>query len=350
MSKRSKPSVWSKAAQNRYSDNFAGRLIPLLESPAYRALSLAAHRVLSRIEVEFGHHGGNPKENGKLPVTYKQFHEYGVDSKAIAPALSELEALGFIEITKHWLSSDNFKSINWYRLTYRPAEGVPSDGSHEWRRIADAETAEAVAKQARETSRNSGLRRHKPLGRNCRGEPAPTVANPSGSAGFEPNGKPNGKIYSPRGKTSRDCTGENPPRQALKALNPLDQNGVRKHAPTRAIARVSRDLDRTAGKLPSRGKTPLPSRSRVETVQTGPMALRAIRWPDGSGGARPPAEGGGSILAKFRRRCAFCGASTKSQRSTARFCSAACRQAAHYRRRNSGVRAATTENREGDQQ
>ena len=200
MSKRSKPSVWSKAAQNRYSDNFAGRLIPLLESPAYRALSLAAHRVLSRIEIEFGHHGGNPKENGKLPVTYKQFHEYGVDSKAIASALSELEALGFIVITKHWLSGDNFKWINWYRLTYRPAEGVPSDGSHEWRRIPDAETAEAVAKQARETSRNSGLRRNKPLGRNGHREPVPTPANPTGSAGFEPNGK----IYSPRGKTPRD--------------------------------------------------------------------------------------------------------------------------------------------------
>jgi len=55
MARRSKPSVWSKEARNSYSGQFAGRLIEMLESPAYRALSLAAHRVLSRIEVELGH-------------------------------------------------------------------------------------------------------------------------------------------------------------------------------------------------------------------------------------------------------------------------------------------------------
>jgi len=48
----------------------------MLESPAYRVLSRAAHLVISRIEVELGHHGGN--DNGKLPVTVNQFVEYGV--------------------------------------------------------------------------------------------------------------------------------------------------------------------------------------------------------------------------------------------------------------------------------
>jgi hypothetical protein len=48
----------------------------MLESPAYRVLIVAAHRVISRIEVELGHHRGN--DNGKLPVTYDDFIEYGV--------------------------------------------------------------------------------------------------------------------------------------------------------------------------------------------------------------------------------------------------------------------------------
>jgi hypothetical protein len=44
----------------------APRLIEMLESPAYRALSLSGHRVLDRIEIEMAHHGGT--DNGKLPV------------------------------------------------------------------------------------------------------------------------------------------------------------------------------------------------------------------------------------------------------------------------------------------
>jgi hypothetical protein len=55
--------------RNKISGQFASRLIEMLESPAYRALSQAAHRALSRIEIEFAHHGGT--ENGKLPSRSK---------------------------------------------------------------------------------------------------------------------------------------------------------------------------------------------------------------------------------------------------------------------------------------
>src|SRR5215207_1251987 len=77
---------------------FVPRIIAMMESPAYRVLSLSAHRTLSRIEIELGHHGGH--ENGSLPVTYDQFVEYGIHRHAIGPALRELVALGFIEITE----------------------------------------------------------------------------------------------------------------------------------------------------------------------------------------------------------------------------------------------------------
>ena len=44
--------------RNSISEAWAARSIEMLESPAYRVLSLSAHRALSRIEVEFAHHGG----------------------------------------------------------------------------------------------------------------------------------------------------------------------------------------------------------------------------------------------------------------------------------------------------
>jgi hypothetical protein len=80
--------------QNKISQQFAARPIAMLESPAYRALSQAAHMVIARIEIELGHHGGN--DNGRLPVTFEHFVEYGIYRNGVAAAIREAEALGFI--------------------------------------------------------------------------------------------------------------------------------------------------------------------------------------------------------------------------------------------------------------
>jgi hypothetical protein len=48
----------SRRRRTSIGEQFSARLVRMLESPAYRALSLSAHRVLSRIEVELAHHGG----------------------------------------------------------------------------------------------------------------------------------------------------------------------------------------------------------------------------------------------------------------------------------------------------
>ena len=64
------------AKHNKISGQFSARLIEMMESPAYRVLSLSAHRVLSRIEIEWAHHGG--QDNGQLPVTFDNFADYGV--------------------------------------------------------------------------------------------------------------------------------------------------------------------------------------------------------------------------------------------------------------------------------
>jgi hypothetical protein len=119
------------------------------EPPAYRVLSLSAHKVISRIEVEMAHHGG--EDNGKLPMTYDHFAEYGMDRHAIGPAISQLEALGFVEVTEKGVSGNaGYRSPNKYRLTYRHCDDEDdSDGSHEWCRIRTMDGAHAIAAAAR---------------------------------------------------------------------------------------------------------------------------------------------------------------------------------------------------------
>ena len=86
-------SMGRKPGRTTIAGQFAPRLIEMLESPAHRVLSLSARRVLDRLEIELAHHGG--ADNGKLPVTYDQFHQFGIDRQAIAPAIREAVALGF---------------------------------------------------------------------------------------------------------------------------------------------------------------------------------------------------------------------------------------------------------------
>src|SRR5262245_8289756 len=85
--------------RNQIDGQFSGRLIEMLERPAWRVLSLSAHRVIDRIAIELAHHGGN--DNGRLPVTFEDFEEYGITREAIAPAIREAEALGFVRVTEH---------------------------------------------------------------------------------------------------------------------------------------------------------------------------------------------------------------------------------------------------------
>ena len=49
-----------------------------------------------RIALELRKHGGH--DNGKLPITYDDFENYGVHRHSIAPAIRELVALGFIKV------------------------------------------------------------------------------------------------------------------------------------------------------------------------------------------------------------------------------------------------------------
>jgi hypothetical protein len=132
------------------SSAFNAHLVEMQESPAWRVLSLSARLLLDRLEIEHRSHAG--RENGRLQVTYLQFVEYGLHKESIGPAIREVEALGFAEVTERGEAGlGRYRKANRFRLTYMPYATAPGDGTHEWRRFKDmtlAETA-AIAAEAR---------------------------------------------------------------------------------------------------------------------------------------------------------------------------------------------------------
>src|SRR5262249_14985494 len=173
---------------NKIDGPFAPRLIKMLKSPAYRALTQSAHRILSRIEIELYQHGG--EDNGKLVVTYDQFVEYGVDRDSIAPAIRELVALGFIEVTEQGRGgAGSWHEPNRFRLTYRPVGNARP--THEWQHI---ETTEQAAANARAARKASASKNRTPVGENRSFQ--------SGKLRLErPVTSPGNPDYSPVGKT-----------------------------------------------------------------------------------------------------------------------------------------------------
>ena len=127
---------------------FAWHLIDMLRSPAWCALSLSARRLLDRVEIEMAEHGGT--DNGKLPVTYDDFGRYGIHRHAIAPAIREAVALGFLEVTEPGRAGNaEWRKPNLFRLTYRNTDYKPTN---EWKRIETDEQARAIARTARSAS------------------------------------------------------------------------------------------------------------------------------------------------------------------------------------------------------
>jgi hypothetical protein len=171
MSDRRRRRPWRQSIDGQ----FAPRRIEMLESPAYRTLSLSARRVIDRIEIELAHHGGN--DNGRLPVTYDDFRAYGMDRDAIGPGIREAVALGFIEVKRGRAGNAEFRTPNKYRLTFRHVDRArPTD---EWKHISTIEAAEAIARAARRENRTPvGENRTFRSGKSRRKQRASSRGNP----------------------------------------------------------------------------------------------------------------------------------------------------------------------------
>jgi hypothetical protein len=137
-------------ARLKIGAQFVAHTIEMLESPAWGVLSQSARRILDRIEIEHMRHGA--VENGRLPVTFDDFANYGVERHAISPAIRELEALGLIEITQRGRAGNaDFRQPNIFRLTYLHKYQSGQPATHEWRQIETIEDAQTRARNARHT-------------------------------------------------------------------------------------------------------------------------------------------------------------------------------------------------------
>jgi hypothetical protein len=148
----------SSKRRNSIHGQFSPRTIEMLESPAYRALSLSAHRLISRIEVELGRHGGN--DNGRLPVTKQNFVDYGISHDQIAPAIREAEALGFIRVTErgHGGNAESRRPNLFYLTFAHGRESRANPPSHDWRKIKTTDEAEVIARTARASKNPDAVR------------------------------------------------------------------------------------------------------------------------------------------------------------------------------------------------
>jgi hypothetical protein len=149
-------SVWKNkngktVRRNPIASQFMWLSIEALRSAAYRVMSLSGRRVLDRIQIEHASHGG--QENGKLPVTFRDFHDYGMHWSAIAPAIREVAALGFIRVTQEGIASNKeFRIPNMFALTHLPTEKGQVAATDDWRRIKTIEDAQQIASAARKAS------------------------------------------------------------------------------------------------------------------------------------------------------------------------------------------------------
>lgn len=106
---------------------FAPLPVYLLQSPAYRALTISARRVLDFLMVEHLTHGG--RENGRLWAPYAQLETYGVRKDSIREALHMLECFGLIERTQYGGRQGGRANATRYGLGWVPVldEATPRE-------------------------------------------------------------------------------------------------------------------------------------------------------------------------------------------------------------------------------
>ena len=262
------------------SGQFAARLIEMLKSPAYRALSLWGHRALARIEIENAAHGG--QENGRLPVTFSDFEAYGIPRRNVLPTLQEIEHLGFAQITEHGKAGDVgcYRTPNRFRLTYVFTRTITAEGrlggiikpTDNWRRIT-AEKADHIAKLTRAAVQQArGKDSHKRILKDFRPVPHAGTVHSTHAGTVEPNSPvpPAGTtrtgahagtaIYNYRGE--RDASQS----KRLKALKPKS-------------ASKSDDFDKNASAKPQWQTPTLVELKQCATSPVGTIAAYLKQYP-----------------------------------------------------------------------
>lgn len=125
----------------------------MLESPAFRAMNRSSFLILNRICLEHMAHAGS--DNGRLPVTQRQFAAYGVRKQSVPAAIAELEALGFAVRTDpgcKYFGEFEGRAAR-FRLTWLPVT-TPDNidyATNDWRRFPDLQSAKDAIRRVKKS-------------------------------------------------------------------------------------------------------------------------------------------------------------------------------------------------------
>jgi hypothetical protein len=147
MSKRTRGGIAGRKRRTQIDGQWIAYRLEMIQSPAFKALSLQGRKVLNRLEIEHCGYGG--AENGRLPCRYYDFEQYGCRRKGIRLAILEAERLGFLQTVT--LGTRAYGDIpgkaSTFRLTYlHTAVGTRTD---EWKQITSLEMARAIVREAK---------------------------------------------------------------------------------------------------------------------------------------------------------------------------------------------------------
>ena len=142
------PSRTAKLNKPPEGESFAWFTSKLMRSPAFRAMSLNARKLVDRVQIEHMSQGG--ASNGNLVVTYADLVEWGIRRNSIAPAIAEVVALGLLEHrpgrASH-IAGRGHPQI--FRISWLPTADEPP--STKWCAFETVEQAGKVAKTTRAT-------------------------------------------------------------------------------------------------------------------------------------------------------------------------------------------------------
>lgn len=124
----------------------------MLASPAWKAMTSNAHRVLDRACLEWMNHAGT--QNGELAISYDEFMLAGCPSRnAVAEGIRVAEALGFIDVTYRGRRAiGGLRFASTYGLTWLDRADRTSR-TNRWKRIATLEEAMEIAARAARPAR-----------------------------------------------------------------------------------------------------------------------------------------------------------------------------------------------------
>jgi hypothetical protein len=159
----------------------------MMQSDAWRDISINDRRMLDRLESENMSHGGY--ENGNLVVTYDQFVAAGIRRESIHKTIAHLECLGWIEVMRGGYRGFARSWPHRFRLTHRPTRSIATVGNpyfveatHDWRRYrskrSDRMVPEAVLPQYRKRHCKSAAAA-KLSSNSAASTPAPSVPEPA---------------------------------------------------------------------------------------------------------------------------------------------------------------------------